>query len=619
MSVKGLVNLEGQFRMQENILFSQAREELRSSIWRARLRLNTQSYVLHPNFMLLDVNIDYNPGTRNDAYLVRPNLSEITTAERLGLKTTFFHKRPLTFVMFAGLNHQFIARDSATDVELLRFQYGNRLGFRNRILPWALSYAFEDSKEKELQTGREFKNRRHTVFAHAKKSFGENDRQELSVSFNDYTRNYVRRDTVRNKLTNVTLRNHWFPGEDARHQVVSFVSLDHQTGNIPFSRFQVMGTIRFELPRGLQAGGRYQFIDYRQNRFASTQDNLTATLEHQLYLSLHSTLYAEYNRFKSGAFQETKRTVGGGLEYKKRIPTGRLTLSYHFRLRNERRDGDVLSVRIVNEEHTLRDGEVVLLERPFVVRSSVVVTDENESLVYTEGIDYVLIERGDYLEIQRVPGGLIANGQKILVDYTVRRELAFEFDSINHRFGAGVSLLYNHLDLYFRSNELDYDNINEPDFRVLKTISQRVYGGRLSYGFLSLGAELNDINSNVVPTRTTRYYLRMAGQFFKRVSVSATGNWQKVILKDQGEKQIYTNFSGRISYRLGRRSRLSLLGAYIFQEGRGLDLDLLNLKAEVLTSFRQINVAVGVETYNRDFSGEKINYDRAYIRVERQF
>ncbi len=618
MSVDGQVDLEGQYRLQSNLLQSGATERPRTSDIRGRLMLTAQSYIMHPNFILLDANLDYRPGTRRERFINQPNRSEFSTAEKFGIRSTIFNKRALSFNIYGNVNHQYINRDLATNVELFRTGFGNRLNLRNSALPLTVSYDYENSREKQLQTGREFKNRRISFNSRMKKSFTELDDHQLTLSHIDYQRRYVRIDTVRNRLTTLNLRNRLLFDTNGNRHFNSYVLYNLQEGDIPFRRWQVNENMYLELPEQFALNTSYQFVDYRQNSFDSRQHRVTGQLEHKLYLSLRSSLRLEYSRLNQDAFDETQRTLGLNLEYKKRIPTGRVTFSYDFRLRGETQDNDELIVRVVNEAHRLNDGDIVLLDKPFVPLGSVIVKDETESITYSESFDYVLIERGDFLEIQRLPGGLIANGDDVLIDYSTQPQSSFDFDSISHKFGMSFSLLKNHLDLYYRSHELDHGNLQRTDRRVFKKISRRVYGARASYGILSGGAELDDTDSNVVPIRSTRLFATLTGYLFNRLTASLTGDIQKNTLKDDDEKQTFANLSGRAFYRVGRKSKIDFEGSYVFQEGRGLDLNLISFQGEFSTYFRQINLILGFGNYRRSFSGERTNFSRMYMRVERK-
>ena len=53
--------------------------------------------------------------------------------------------------------------------------------------------------------------------------------------------------------------------------------------------------------------------------------------------------------------------------------------------------------------------------------------------------------------------------------------------------------------------------------------------------------------------------------------------------------------------------------------GRGIDLDLSNLRIELSTRVRNLYLSAGRDIDRRNFSGEIINYNGGYFRIERKF
>jgi len=153
----------------------------------------------------------------------------------------------------------------------------------------------------------------------------------------------------------------------------------------------------------------------------------------------------------------------------------------------------------------------------------------------------------------------------------------------------------------------------------LKTISQRVYGARVSLGFLSGGAELSDFDSNIVPIRTTRAYMALSGRLLPPLTVSLTGSVRENLLRDDMERQFFSTLAGKAIYRLSRQTTLSFEGSHIDQNGRGIDLRYDSAKVEISTRLRRLLVVFGIEKYKRDFEGELTDFKQAVLRLERKF
>ena len=70
---------------------------------------------------------------------------------------------------------------------------------------------------------------------------------------------------------------------------------------------------------------------------------------------------------------------------------------------------------------------------------------------------------------------------------------------------------------------------------------------------------------------------------------------------------------------LSRQSKLLVEGSYRFQEGIGIDLNLLKFKTEYQLSFRATQIAIGVELYDRTYIQETRQYMNGYISLQRNF
>jgi len=91
------------------------------------------------------------------------------------------------------------------------------------------------------------------------------------------------------------------------------------------------------------------------------------------------------------------------------------------------------------------------------------------------------------------------------------------------------------------------------------------------------------------------------------------------MIVEEGIKQKYSNISGNISYNINQKTKLSIQGSYIKQEGEGVDLDLLTSRLTLTTRIRQLFLSAGVELYNSKLFNEKMDFNRFTIRLSRKF
>ena len=617
--LNGSVQLEGLYRSQETILKDGKTEKPVTKKFIGELLLSSKSYIWHPNFWRLNIDIDYNPGVQNEQFLVIPNRTETRTAEQLRIQSVFFNQRPFSVNSFFNISHHFINREFASNVESINMDYGGSLAYRNLLAPVKLQYLHSDWQQNELQTGRKFLNERDNVQFELSRSFMARDRHIFTYSYEDYKRRYGSGFRIRNIMNSWRLQNRIPFSENRKSFWQSNLFYRQQEGSMPFNRLQINEYLSMGLPFGFYSIGRYRYVYYDEFIFFTRQHQAAAELGHQLFRSLQTTLTYEYIDISHTSYHEYTNQGELSFDYQKMIPTGRLRLGYTYRLRRDNRDSDSDIVRITREPYTLRDDETVLLQNPDLDPSSVVVTDQSGTIIYEKNIDYVLIPRGEFLEIQRLPGGQIDNGQLVLVSYTVILLQSYTFDTNSHRFYAALSLFDQWIDLYFRYQEQFYDHVIKADDKNLKSILQHVYGIRLSKMFFTLGFEYDQFFSNITPYLSKRYYLTLSHHFQNQLSVALTGNWRNRELLSDQEKQNFADLSGRLGYALSRQSEIRLDGGYRFQKGRGIDLDLSNIRLAYSITYRQIDFSVGIEIYHRDFSGEVINYNGAFLIIKRNF
>ena len=117
ISLNGEVSLEGLYRTQETVLRSNLSEDLQTSLLRGQFLLRSRSYIWHPSLMLLDLDLEYQPGTGRYEFLNIPDRSETITAERAHIQATFFDQRPVSIGVLSNINHAFSNRELLTNIE----------------------------------------------------------------------------------------------------------------------------------------------------------------------------------------------------------------------------------------------------------------------------------------------------------------------------------------------------------------------------------------------------------------------------------------------------------------------------------------------------------------------
>jgi hypothetical protein len=352
------------------------------------------------------------------------------------------------------------------------------------------------------------------------------------------------------------------------------------------------------------------------------QKRTRATLQHKLFQSLTTKLYLEYSRIKletDNLHQETDLRGGIDLKYTKKIPTGYLNLTYRYYRHSHSSEGSTGILHVINEEHSLTDGEVSLLNKPYVEESSVLVKDATGALIYQLNFDYILIARGSYLEIQRIPGGLIPDGATVYIDYSYEQPGSFSYAANNNYFGASILLFKRLIELYYSYSVQDYPKVDQGDLLTLNYYHQHIYGVRLDVGFARAGIERDQYSSNIIPYKMMRYYLDVNWNIKSAWLLTLNGNIRDYRMIADEVDQWYANLSGKLLYRIGPRMKVSLEGGYLNQRGANIDLDLLTSRAEFISIFNKLQLRLGLELYRRLYQNSDFAFNGAYVQITRRF
>ena len=617
--LKGLLRLESLYRSQETILKSSRTEFPSLSFFSGELQLESKSYIWHPNFLLVNLDVKYNPAKQYERFLVIPDRSEVRTLEGGGFQTTFFNQKPIFITFFGNYAHNFINRESLISTESVRRNWGGVLSIRNKFLPMIFNFNQGRWEQEEIPTGRIFKNYEKRFQARFTKAFSSLDEHQFTISSESFLRDYTGFTPIKNEFTTIFLKNRFFFNKKKETSLNSVIQFHQLTGFSEYDRLQIYESFVWKLPINFRLQSNYQFWKFNQEVVRFNQHNFSNRLEHRLFLSLRTTLYNEYSYLDHSSYKETINLGGISFNYRKKIPTGLLSLHYEIRERREDRDGASIVVQIVNEQHELRDGSPVLLRNPYVIPNTVIITDPTETIIYQENVDYILIERGNFLEVQRIPGGQIENGATVYIDYQVSRQDTYKFNSLFKSYGGNISLFKHAIELYYRASNQDYNNVELFNEQVLKFFNQKIWGGKIAIGFLSGGVEYDDFRSNIVPYRSLRYFINATGSLNGKFQFAIIGDRKHIELTEDNEKQIFTDITGKTVYNIGRLSKINLEGSLRLQEGARVDLNLVTFRGELSVLYRQVILSSGFEIFRRDFFAEKINYNGLYLRVERRF
>ncbi len=182
------------------------------------------------------------------------------------------------------------------------------------------------------------------------------------------------------------------------------------------------GSITYHKPlaKSLDGYASASFSSSDNNAYKRELSVLNFGLRHQLYLSLTSSVNFSFQN-EVGDLNRIKRNMANfNVFYKKRIPTGSVSLSFlHFLqdITNKSKGDYTLQELYASFESS----DTITISQTGIDPASIVVMSSDGTHVYVEGVDYKLVISDTMVVVVRLFGGQIDEGQTVLIVYNVKQ------------------------------------------------------------------------------------------------------------------------------------------------------------------------------------------------------
>lgn len=616
--VSGEISLLGSYRTLSSQL-NDLNENLNSKHFQAGLKLNSASYMWNPDIISFNVSGEYKPELRDDRYLVIPDRSEVRTLSRINLQASVFNNKAVSLNTFYNLNKAYFNRENLTNVRSDNMQFGTMFTFSNKILPVRVSYRDSKSDQTETESGRYFSMAQKSIEASTDKSFYGNDNHELRFSLRDHKYRYDELRDVDNHVSHIDFISQLFFDPERKYGLSSNVSFFKQEGTYTFSRFEVNERGVLHLPDNFDLVAQYRFYKMNDPNQSITINKGRGEIKHKLYQSLTSQAYIDYTGTSQTYYNESSIISGAQINYTKKTRFGRINLGYHFFAHKNSVEGESNNINILREEHRLSDIDVTILNKPYIDQPSITLTDITSTIIYQEGLDYIINSINNFTEILRIPGGQIAQDQVVLVSYMAIQPGSYNYLALNNTLTSSILFFDRMLEIYYRGSAQEYPKVQQTDYLTLNRFYQNITGLRIHYKIATAGIEYDYYNSDLIPYKRINYYLNMNLKIKSRMLLSLNGTLRDHHILDQELNYIYSNVSTRFTYSINRWSKLNLEGSYLKQNGRTIELDLITGKTEVLANFRKLTIKGSFSIYKRSYAQSNFLYTGTHLEIIRKF
>ncbi|MFI5150496.1 MAG: hypothetical protein ACHQRM_12235 [Bacteroidia bacterium] len=619
MSYSGQIRGRGTYRETQSNGEGNAAE----SYFTGLFQLRSQSYIIHPNFMLLNFGGTYNPESTRSSFIGVPDYAEKTNSQGLDISALFFRKKPYNLTTSANFNDAIINVENLSRIRSKGKTLGATFNYGNKVLPFTLSYTKQTSDQNSLGTNRTFNLDQGVFQATANKSFSRFDNTSFNFVQTQNTSNqndpaFLTPLHIVNNINVISLTNALTFDRKKNYTLSSSVSNSDQTGSFHYKRLFGQEYLTVKLPKRFMFYTTYAWGQTQQDLVSMNNQNLQCVLSHQLYESLTSRLIFEHRQNDQSAYSELRDRGGVDLKYVKKIPQGKLSIAYTYYKEQQAVTTPSILLTVLREEYLLTDGVVTIFKNEYVNIRSVLVRDITGAIIYQPNIDYILVDKNPYLEIIRVPGGMIPNGGAVYIDYTAMRPGLYKYNSNINNLYADVYLFKNILNTYYRLFTQDFDTRNQVENLVLNTYVRQIAGSRINLNYLRAGVEYEQNKSNLLPYYGMSYNL-YAQKLYKRFFFSFNTDWRDMQMSNEGTRREDVSVSFKMAYTIWRNMKLDVDYMYRTMRGRGLDMEVQTARMELTATMNRLYFSVGSDMYlSRNYS-TSMNYKGTYVQLTRSF
>jgi hypothetical protein len=592
---------------------------------RPKVGLNFDGSIYHSK--LLDYYLSMELGLNNEhERLVEPAAAEPDRSRSDTSPLQFYRgqalilkDKKLSGSVFGSYNLIRRDNDFFTRQTFYQEEYGAKLNYSGDTIPWNLMATRYEEEETDSPAPRS--SQRDELNFKASAVRGPRERTRFNYLYQDFANqefNARPYDGIRNMLR----------FNDASYLFADVLKLssyvyynDIESTSVPSATFSLREVLNARHTESLSSIYSYSYSTRDSGSTESVSQDAEASLRHQLYDSLTSTLSADL-RDTSQTSQDIFR-YGFALaeSYSKYIgDSSMLNLGVTFRRLDEEREasgGD--TIQINNEPHTLTTGSPTFLNQPDVIASSITVTDVSGTILYREFFDYLVVQRESITEITRVVGGDIPNGGAVLVSYSAANPGSGSFTTQHDLYRFRYYLLNQLLAVYGHIRTID--NQGGEQF-TLEDVDERVLGLESTWNWLNVGAEYQDYESSLLSHETFRVFENASFPLSWRsmLNISASQSWIYYPETDEDFKRYFHN----IVYRNQLTKRLSFnVGGSLYlqrsESDESLDRDLLAVNTKLNYKVGKTTITALYEYRHEEFRQEKIERQTAYLRVRRRF
>lgn len=499
--------------------------------------------------------------------------------------------------------------------------YGTRLGYRGGIIPFSLQLGRweENIDDPDRPTFR----RESTLTLMAENHRHENDRTTANFTYNDFRQEENGIVNNQGHVTTLNASDVEFFGKDDRGRLDSSLNINELDANASNTRsLGLRENYRRKYTDHLWGNYAYTFDDNSSNGSDTKRNIIEGDLNHKLAASLDS---------KIGALAEADTTTGNGADqrlyrygprvgevYNKKLSTWghlRLNVGANYYRESQNNAGST-TIAVINERVQLTDGMPAILAKPDVNAASIVVTDTSGATLYLLNLDYTIVPRGNYTEIQRIFGGRIANGAAVNISYNAQAQAGAHVTTIDSDAGAELTLFKDLLTFYVTRRNVDSSGGESLTFQ---TYNDTIEGIRFKRGWVTLGYEHADHNATELDYTANRTYEQLAVPLYDGALLGLDASQSRTRYPNLDDTTTIDTYTARFQQQLLAALWCSLAAGWYTEKQAVTSRDVTSAEAELSWRYGKLEARATAKMETEDNSGEKRDRNWIFLRVVRRF
>ncbi len=568
-----------------------------------RLDLSGRAFIGHENLIDLDgrVGIGWEE-TDFDSDIVGASQTDSGLTYLYDVSALILRDGPAPVTVYSRREEQRLEREFSGSIDGTTEEHGAMARIQSEDWPTFIHVYRRESEQQDRLGQIDYGLRQDSLNIRTSPELGEN--QELTLEYaldlvDEHQNSSFRNSFTRHDAQAVHTINF---GVDNEHSLRSTARFYDESGLADLRRYRLDEVLRLKHTEDFDT--RWDAIAEENTRSDQWQRFVKAQgqARYKLFESVVAIATLGVDRLDvAGGFNSTQYFGDAQVEYTKRVPLGRLFASAGAGANRQENSEQGTPLLIADQRVTLTDPQPALINRRNVVDGSLLVTNADGTRIYVEGLDYTVSVFPSHVEIRRVVGGAIAEGETVLVDYTVGPEPASTIDSVSTNFGVRYSLEEGKLQglgafLNYTTRDQSVDAVDPSRF-ILDDSSDLRYGVEYHRFGITLEAERRHHDSTIFPYDTTRLEARYDTRAGPLAALSAGVTHDITDYPDTGDRLQLTRATIRISGRVG--DGLDISGRVIYRDERSqLSSDLAGFEQAIDVTWRKGRTTVTGSLFN---------------------